>query len=144
MERLDELLRRFAEAEKKLLQTKFLAPTTGKGKIAVRLPNGAIYSSDQCMAFGLGHLSADRHRHPSTRSRSPRVGEIGILGGIASVKGYCCPRIARQYLALRCFQPFRCPPTQFPYRTLSGSPFPVRSYAFGCCHRPNRWEQLVV
>jgi len=43
MERLDELLRRFAEAEKKLLQTKFLAPTTGKGKIAVRLPNGAIY-----------------------------------------------------------------------------------------------------
>jgi len=43
MKRMDELLRRFAEAEKKLLQTNFLAPTTGKGKIAVRLPNGAIY-----------------------------------------------------------------------------------------------------
>jgi hypothetical protein len=43
MKRLDELLRRFAEAEKKLLQTNFLAPTTGMGKIAVRLPNGAIY-----------------------------------------------------------------------------------------------------
>jgi hypothetical protein len=43
MKRMGELLRRFAEAEKKLLQTNFLAPTTGKGKIAVRLPNGAIY-----------------------------------------------------------------------------------------------------
>jgi hypothetical protein len=43
MKRLDELVRRFAEAEKNLLQTNFLAPTTGKGKIAVRLPNGAIY-----------------------------------------------------------------------------------------------------
>ncbi len=40
---LERLLKRFAEQETGLLQAQFLAPTTGIGWIAVRLPNGAIY-----------------------------------------------------------------------------------------------------
>ncbi len=72
MSEMERLLRRFAKQELELLRTQFLAPTTGRGWIALRLPSGAIYRFKPVQNFsgwgvfqptGIGTVQLIREAH---------------------------------------------------------------------------------